>query len=425
MGRLRIGAAKKEITPPVGTDLFGYIRRFGRSKGIDDPLWAHFLFLEESASQALLISLDILGLDSDFSSKAKAAISNELKIDKKTILLAAIHTHSAPGIQLFRNVGQRNKDWEEKLLPVLVKGASESLQKAKKVSMAAGSGFCLIGKNRRKEGGPVDPYFPLILFRDGKNTPIALIANLGCHPVVLTEKNLLISSDYVGFFRKHLNKLLATDMVILFFTGASGDVDPVERGSFSLASKLGKILAAEAFSTIKKMRFQSQLKIKVRESPLKIPYGWIPGKKEAKTIYEENLSRYEEALKKGERKAIKTRKAFLLWAEEIKERALNSNFPSALEVKLQCLKLGNAALLAHPFELFSSVSLYLRLKSKIENLFIVGYANGYAGYLPDESAFSEGGYEVEDAFKYCGLLPLSSQAERIFKEKALRLLNNF
>lgn len=424
MGRLKVGAIKKEITPPLGTDLFGYIRRFGSSRGVHDPLWANFLSLEDGANQVLLISLDLLAIDESFASKVREAISGELKLRKKNILIAAIHTHSAPGIQLFRNAGERNKDWEEKLFQVLISGASESARKMKKASAGAGLGFALIGKNRRKEGGAVDPYFPLVCFQDEKNTPLALIASHGCHPVVLDEKNLFISADYVGCFRNHLNKLLSAEAVILFFCGGSGDVDPVQRGNFSMADKLGKILAVEASRVIEKMEFQKEIEIKAEESPLKIPHSLIPNSKAAEKIYEESRNCYQEAVKQGEKKEIRIQKAFLLWAEEIKERALRNKLPSALEIELQCLKLGKAVLLAHPFELFSSVSLSLRLKSKRESLFLVGYSNGYAGYLPDENSYLEGGYEVDEAFKYCGLLPLSSQAEKLFTDKALSLIKD-
>jgi hypothetical protein len=424
MGRLRVGAIKKEITPPLGTDLFGYIRRFGGSEGVHDPLWANFLSLEESTNQVLLISLDILALDEIFASRIREAISKELNIKKRNILVAAIHTHSAPGIHLFRNVGKRNKDWEEKLLQTLITGASESVKRMRKGSAGTGTGFALIGKNRRKEGGAVDPCFPLLCFRDEKDTPLALIANYGCHPVVLDEKNLFISADYVSYFRNHLNKFLSADPVTLFFCGANGDVDPVERGNFSIANRLGKILAAEASRVIKKMKFQKDIEIKAREVSLKIPHGWIPNQKEAEKILKESRNHYEQALKKGDKKEIKIQKAFLLWAKEIKERALKNKLPSVLETKLQCLKLGETILLAHPFELFSSVSLSLRVKSKIESLFLAGYANGYSGYLPDENSYTEGGYEVDESFKYCGILPLSFQAEKNFTKKVLFLIEN-
>ncbi len=422
MGNLRIGAVRKEITPSVGIDLSGYIRRFGSSEGIHDPLWANFLWVENGIDHVLLISLDVLNISEEFSLRAKAGISEELNIEKNSILIASTHTHSAPGIHLFRSGVRRDKTWEEKVLHTLITGSKEALKRIKKAFLGIGTSQVTLGKNRRKEEGTTDPCFSLACFLDERDIPMAILANYGCHPVVLDEENLLVSADYIGYFRHHLNNLFSSNITTLFFTGATGNVDPIERGSFAAADKLGKKLAREAVNLIKNVKLKSSISIKTEKETLRIPYGWIPSSQEAEKVYEDSLSLYEEAKKKGNREDIKIKKAFLLWAEDVRKKALDNQLPSYLNCELQCIKLENAVFLAFPFELFSSISLLLRDKSSIENLFMLGYANGYYGYLPDEASFFEGGYEIEEAFKYWGLLPLSSQAGSLFLERALSLI---
>lgn len=423
-GRLRIGAVRKDITPPLPAVLSGYIRRFGKATKVHDPLSAHLLLIDNGINQILLISLDILSLSSELSSRMRQAISEELNIDEKNILIAAIHTHSAPGIHTFRDESIRDKDWEEGVFQAVVKGAAEAGQRLEEASMGIGMGNSTIGRNRRKEGGPLDPNFPLICFFGKQDHPLAAIANYGCHPVALDEKNLLITADYVHYFRKSLSGRLSSDILTLFFTGASGDVDPVERGSFSAAERLGLELAEEALKVISKMEARTDIDIETRESSLKIPYGWVPDVQAAKEAYASTRQKYEESVRSGNRESLKIQKAFLLWAEELREKALKSELPKSLECRLQCLKLGEAVLLAYPFELFSSVSLSLREKSAVKHLFMVGYANGYFGYLPDGSSIREGGYEVDEAFKYVGILPFDSKAEELFLEKAVAVLEN-
>ncbi len=422
MGRLTIGAVKKEITPSLPADLLGYIRRFGKATGIHDPLLANLLLVDNGAKKVLLISLDILFLSSNFSNRVKHAISEKLNMDKKNILIAAIHTHSAPGIHLFRDESIRNKEWEDEVFQTLVKGAVEASQQSQAAYLGVESGRSFIGKNRRKDEGPLDPNFPLICFFDERDHPLAVIANYGCHPVVLDEKNLFITADYVFDFRSGLNKILSSDVITLFFTGASGDVDPVERGSFSIAKRLGMELAEEALKIIDDMEAKADINIQTKETSLKIPYGWIPDAQETEEIYASTHQKYEDAVKKRDRVAQKMQKAFLLWADELKEKAINNEIPNSLECELQCIKLGDAVLLAFPFELFSSISLSLRAQSGIQDLLMIGYANGYNGYLPDKKSLEEGGYEVEEAFKYIGLLPFSANAEELFLEKALQLI---
>ena len=126
----------------------------------------------------------------------------------------------------------------------------------------------------------------------------------------------------------------------------------------------------------------------------------------------------------GNKEAQKIQKAFLLWAEKLRDKALKNELPHSLECELQCIKLGDAVLLAFPFELFSSISRSLRTQSGIQNLFMVGCANGYNGYLPDRESQETGGYEVDEAFKYVGLLPFAADAEKVFLKKALALIKN-
>ncbi|MFQ6070790.1 MAG: neutral/alkaline non-lysosomal ceramidase N-terminal domain-containing protein [Candidatus Aminicenantales bacterium] len=423
MGKLKAGAVRREITPPPGTNLYGYILRFGSMRGVHDPLWAHFLAVDDGQEQIILISLDVLHMSCDYAERVRAEISRELGLKKNNIILACTHTHSAPGMHIFRNGGERNIEWEENVFEVLLQGAVEAARSREEVSWAGGVGFSYIGKNRRKTLGPADPYFPLICFRDRKNKMNAVVASYGCHPVVLDETNLLSSADYVGFFRAHLAEMLGGEAVALFFTGACGDVDPIERGKFSIADGFGRELANEAARIIENMDFKEEAVIEAREEPLVIPFGWIPSLEEAEEVYKRCQFEHKKAEESGKKDEIKVKKAFLLWAEELRQKAEKGELPSSLECSLQCLKLGEAYILAFPFELFSSISLSIREKSGKGILLMAGYANGYCGYLADKASFAEKGYEVEDAHKYCGLLPLSSQAEEIFKQRAVSILN--
>lgn len=419
---MKAGVSQKEITPSVGAALSGYIRRFGCSVGVHDPLLANFLWAEDGNHLALLISLDVMNIGEEFAAKARQTISQEMGLDRDSILVAAVHTHSAPGIFPFRDESQRDRDWEGRVLDKLILGAKEARLRSKKALMEIGKDHVSVGYNRRKSGRRVDSTLSLAVFFDETKKPFCVVANYGCHPVVLKENNLLISSDYVGFFRKLLRRNLSANITTLFFTGAAGDVDPIQRGGFPEAERLAGILCGTAFKIIKDKTKKSGGKILAGKIDLKLPYGWTPSKAEAKKNYQDCLSDYNEALRQGDKEASRIREAFLLWAEELRQRASGRTFPDSLECELQCIKIGEAVFFAFPFELFSSLSLELKRKSGLAFLFLVGYANGYFGYLPDEVSISEGGYEAEEAFKYTGLLPYSPGAGRIFLERALSLL---
>ena len=54
---------------------------------------------------------------------------------------------------------------------------------------------------------------------------------------------------------------------------------------------------------------------------------------------------------------------------------------------------------------------------------VLGYANGDIGYIPTQPAYAQGGYEVEDAYKYYGYpAALAPQAGDLVLQGAVRSL---
>jgi neutral ceramidase len=64
-----------------------------------------------------------------------------------------------------------------------------------------------------------------------------------------------------------------------------------------------------------------------------------------------------------------------------------------LPIELQGFRVGDAAFIAVPGEVF--VEIGLTIKRRLPHLtFVVGIANGYIGYVPTREAYDTGGYEV-------------------------------
>ncbi len=74
----------------------GYGAREGKSVGIPDPLYAQVLYLSDTTSEILLIGLDLLAVDADFTQQLRSEISHLTGIDPAGILVACTHTHSGP-----------------------------------------------------------------------------------------------------------------------------------------------------------------------------------------------------------------------------------------------------------------------------------------------------------------------------------------
>ena len=64
-GELRVGFARRDITPPPGIDLSGFGFRFGANLGSLEPLKVGALAVTDGAQTVLLFSLDLIGLTLD------------------------------------------------------------------------------------------------------------------------------------------------------------------------------------------------------------------------------------------------------------------------------------------------------------------------------------------------------------------------
>ncbi|WP_223165840.1 hypothetical protein [Lentzea indica] len=63
------------------------------------------------------------------------------------------------------------------------------------------------------------------------------------------------------------------------------------------------------------------------------------------------------------------------------------------EVPITVVSLGDIAWLHTPFELFASIGLRIRAASPFAHTRVIGYTDGYLGYLPDHDAYRDGLYE--------------------------------
>ena len=72
-----------------------------------------------------------------------------------------------------------------------------------------------------------------------------------------------------------------------------------------------------------------------------------------------------------------------------------AKLPEQMTAPIQVLRLGEAAIVALPGEVFVETGLNIKSRSNANPLFLVSLANGYIGYIcTDEALTQEGGYET-------------------------------
>ncbi len=91
------GTARVAITPKGPMWMAGYASRNRPSEGAVHDLWAKALALQDPAGhRAVLITLDVCGIDRDLSNRIRDTIQEHHKLGRDRIVLACSHTHCGP-----------------------------------------------------------------------------------------------------------------------------------------------------------------------------------------------------------------------------------------------------------------------------------------------------------------------------------------
>src|SRR6266849_2578351 len=97
---LRAGTSRIDITPTTPVTLAGYESRKELSKGVHDPLSSRAIAFEQGGRHLVLVAIENLGFYNQTAPPLRQAILDECHLQPSELLLAAIHTHSAPSLTL-------------------------------------------------------------------------------------------------------------------------------------------------------------------------------------------------------------------------------------------------------------------------------------------------------------------------------------
>jgi len=399
----------------------GYGARKGPATGVHDDLYVRSIVFEADSGERFgLITCDLLNFDRPVVERVRELVSAATGMAPERIMLAASHTHSGPStrILMFGEPPAEYKAW----LPVQL--ASSLIQACADLGEAEVAGavgeVAGLGANRTDPALPYDPSVRLLAASAGGRLK-AVLLNYGCHPTVMGPENLLVSADWPGAAVAMLGRALGYPAWIGFAQGAAGDVSArfVRRAqSFAEVERLGSLLAGKSLEMLGNLPVLEGAGpgVGVRSRVVSLEPGALPGQAEA-----------EAAIAAAEARLAAVRAAGASPGEvRIAETALQGarialawkSMQDKLEfdAEVQVARIGrDVALVGLSCEPFSALGLEIRRRSPFATTLVVGYANGYCGYMPDEASFARGGYEASSAFTAPG------SGERL-AETALTLL---
>jgi neutral ceramidase len=382
---LRAGVAKADLDPPVGIHMAGY-GPTRTSKGKLDPLEARVLALSDGSRTIAFITLDLCFT---FDEKSMDQIRADVRGTVDEVIFHASHTHSGP---TYSEAPQA----VEHAVP-RIEGAIRSAAAAMvPVQIGNGWGQTYIGFNRRyieTDGAvqmfwrnepkisttfPVDPTVGVIRIDRRDGTPLAILVNYACHPVVLGPDNFDYSADYPGEMRRTIENAMGHDSMAFFLQGAPGDINPfydktpLIEDAVTVMKETGRKLGLEAIRVANSIqtRAPEHARIQTKTVVLTVANRWNREKLEAevKAHYPETSGIARRLIAQDMRMPVTT-------------FVLDLSSPDR-----------DLAFVGFPGEPFVEFQMQLRTKSPLPNSFLVGYTNGYFAYLPTIAAAVRGGY---------------------------------
>jgi hypothetical protein len=424
---LKAGAARISIVPPFPTQMGGFNDRTKNFEGVHDELFARALVLDNGVTRLAFIGSDLMAIDSELVRLAREAITQATQIPAAQILICCTHNHSAPSYY------QKSKPAEDEVEPslkkFLVKQFSAVVIEAAQNSAPARLGFgagSLIGatRNRQQRNNVIDPQVGVLRVEsiEGRKT-IATLFNFTGHPVILGSTNLLLSGEYPGAASRAVESLLGG--VAIFTQGACGDITVNRSGDpFEEIERLGRTVAGEVIKVSGLIQCSDTATLNSVSRTVKLPARSLPDLEIAKQLSEQGQAALDAAKAKQASPAVIQSLEDKLRVQSMAVKRIEaiaadpSKKETELTVEVQVHQVGTVVYAAIPGEFFVEYALELRQRVQQDaglSFCLIGYANGYVGYIVTPRAMETGGYEAS----VTRLQPLGG---RVLTETAMELV---
>ena len=421
----RAGAAKANITPPLGSVLIGeWVTP--PAQYVHDELWARCMVLDNGKTRVAFVVCDLLGLARCVSEEARRLVQAETGLPASHVLVSGTHTHSAPSAlgERFSSNPVLN-DYQKFVARRIADGVRCAINNLAPARIGWTSAseprhvFCRrwfmkpgtvpanpfgntndrvktnpgrLNPNLDKPAGPTDPEISLLAVQSLEGRPLALLANYSLHYVGGTRR-AEVSADYYGMYNVRIQQLLDADrqdppFVSLMSNGTSGNINNVDFSkpapncpSYGRMRDVANDIAQKVHAAYQAIQWRDSVPLAAAYEEIELNFRRpTPEQLEwAKGVLAENQS---------ETKSNPHEKIYA-------KRAIEMNaLPEHIKFPLQAFRIGDVGIATFPNEVFSEIGLEIKARSPLRPAFVVSLAHGYYGYLPTVEQHKLGGYET-------------------------------
>lgn len=403
----KAGAAQVTITPTQPQWMAGYAGRDHEAEGKLTDLYAKALVLDDGAGgRAVLVSLDLCGIDRAFSLAVRERLQGKFGLDSRQVAICCSHTHCGPVVEgnlmamyfLTPEQEERVRQYTRELQEKIVAVVGQALADLRECRVSWGTGFETFAVNRRNNveadvpalraagrlTGPVDYDVPVLAVRGPEGELRAVLFGYACHATVMDF--YLWSGDYPGFAQAAIEAAYP-GATALFFAGCGGDQNPLPRRRPELAEAYGQRLASAVGRVLEGVMLPVEGGLRTAYTEVDLAFDRIPTRAEL----------LEQAASSDRYLA---RRAQLLLARIDAGQPLSQSYP--YPVQLWQLGTGPTLVLLGG-EVVVDYSLRLKELLGAKSTWVAAYANDVMAYIPSRRVLTEGRYEGGGAMVYYGL----------------------
>lgn len=409
---LKVGFARLDITPPLGTPLAGYYE-IRYADGVLDPIYVNAVALSNGEDVILIITADLLMIRLEVANEIRESISQKTGVPEDHILINSLHQHTSLRIGGKGGVVVTDQAYLDVLYRKFSDVAKMAIDDMAEASYGIASepsvkNISFVRRYLLKDGtlrtnpgnvapedieGPAarsDNNVRLVRFvRKGKKN-IAIV-NFCTHPDVIGGTK--VSADWPGFVRNFV-EAEHPDTHCMLMNGFQGDTNQhdfmigpqgVRRG-YEYSKFMGRVIADTVNLIWDKTRECKGDKI---FGETRIVFNKCSTRGEE---HYEECKEFTDKFQAGNYSLRQTESG--ISKEEAYRIAEIPEQPVYHKLLLTVLGLGDIAFFGISGEPFTEYFYNAAKKAPGKFLITATCANGGEGYLPSKLAFDQGGYEV-------------------------------
>ncbi len=365
--------------------------------GARDDLVLDTVYLETSEGNGLVVHIpDIVMIEQWLGDKIKKALADKFDMDESQFLISCSHTHASPLVSYGMH-GDLHPDeaYHDYLIEKMIENTAYCLETKKDVSLTL--------DNHKTEGyycsrkGEGYEYFDRIwelLCKDEDGFGVVKMLNLGCHPTVLDNKNMLVSNDFFGVMRRYLQSVDGVPVVIS--NGEAGDISTrmtKKAGDWAETIRIGEGVGGQVENPTAPVAIEFT-DMKVTEVPYTVDY--VPAEDDYLTSKKAELEAKLESLDPESHEALLIKACFLVDVnEKLEEERIHYDMSSFI------YDFGSLRIVSFPGEIDTQLAKQLRTADD-KPTFVIAYSNGFYFYAVNKEEYGINHESFNSRFPYGG-----------------------